>query len=224
MTYILTFLPKIRRVVFLLSVTWATSVSADMLTVQVLGPNGEPVPEVAVFVKQPGLVASFEGEPPTAVMDQVDMRFVPHVLVVRKGTLVEFPNSDVVAHHVYSFSRPNNFALPLYKGKPPGPVKLDDEGVVTLGCNIHDQMLGYIVVVDSDAFGVTDEDGIVKLHVGDTEEELDVRIWSARIKDADEHLVKRVSVQADEAVVFAMTKKLRPRHDDQTETVKWADY
>ena len=64
-------------------------------------------------------------------------QFVPHMLVVQTGTSIEFPNSDVVGHHVYSFSKPNNFVLPLYTGDSHAPVTFDHDGVVMLGCNIN---------------------------------------------------------------------------------------
>src|SRR5262245_19236882 len=82
-------------------------------------------------------------KPTAAVMDQMDRQFVPHVLVVPVGSQVVFPNSDSVAHQVYSFSPANKFQLPLYRGKPYPPVAFNREGVVTLGCNIHDQMRAY---------------------------------------------------------------------------------
>jgi hypothetical protein len=71
---------------------------------------------------------------------------------VQTGTAVRFPNMDDVQHHVYSFSPAKTFQLPLYKGTPPNAVVFDKAGVVTLGCNIHDQMSAYIVVVDTPFF------------------------------------------------------------------------
>ena len=72
------------------------------------------------------------GPTASAVMDQRDMQFVPHLLVVQTGTSVEFPNSDTVAHHVYSFSNPNKFMLPMYKGDQHPPVTFEHSGVVSL--------------------------------------------------------------------------------------------
>ena len=129
----------------------ACGAQADELFVRVVDNGQKPVPDVAVFVRQQ---SSQRAKPATAAMDQRDQRFVPHLLIVQKGAVVEFPNSDAVAHHVYSFSKPNNFELPLYKGSPPDPVLFQHEGIVTLGCNIHDSMLGYIVVVDTDVFAM----------------------------------------------------------------------
>jgi hypothetical protein len=92
-------------------------------------------------------------------MDQVDRAFAPDLLVVPIGSTVEFPNSDSVSHQIYSFSPAKRFQLPLYRGKPYPPVHFDQVGVVTLGCNIHDSMLAYVVVTDAPFFGRTDSAG-----------------------------------------------------------------
>jgi len=193
--------------------------------VLVLDADGAPVPDVAVFVDQPaGASSAAPGQ--TATMDQVDTRFVPHILVIQKGTLVEFPNSDVVAHHVYSFSKPNNFVLPLYKGDAYKPIRFDYPGIVILGCNIHDGMLGYIVVVESEIFGVTDEAGQVTLELDDTSTESVVKIWSPRIRD-DENLLSRIVGSGADGygvVTFVLQKKLRPPHDAQAGAVQWSGY
>lgn len=157
-------------------------------------------------------------------MDQRDTRFVPHVLVVQKSSLVIFPNSDVVAHHVYSFSKPNNFVLPLYKGVTPEPVKFEHDGIVTVGCNIHDHMLAYIVVVDTDLFGVTDSNGTVAIDVEDSPSGYDVSIWSARIRDSKDPITQHVETEAGGSVTFSLKKKLRPRPDHQSDAVEWSEY
>jgi hypothetical protein len=64
-----------------------------------------------------------------------------------------------VSHQVYSFSPARRFQLPLYKGEAHSPVAFDTAGLVVLGCNIHDDMVGYIFVADSPYFARTDADG-----------------------------------------------------------------
>jgi len=200
------------------------SAGAAELQVNVIGENGEPVADVAVFIKQAGLVSEAKREPASAIMDQREMRFVPHILIVEKGSLVEFPNSDVVAHHVYSFSRPNEFVLPLYKGTPPSPIDFANEGVVTVGCNIHDGMLGYIAVVDTRIFGKTDENGETLLTVSDEASSYEINIWSPRIRDSRDPLIQTVSAVSGEGVTFKLKKSLRPAHVDQSESVLWDEY
>nr|WP_238559759.1 methylamine utilization protein [Stutzerimonas stutzeri] len=100
---------------------------------------------------------------PVAIMDQLDKQFVPAVLAVATGTAVSFPNSDDIRHQVYSFSPAKRFELRLYEGTPSAPVGFDHPGLVVLGCNIHDWMLGYIYVTDDPWFGVSDAQGLINL-------------------------------------------------------------
>lgn len=191
---------------------------AGSIEVRVIGPDGAPVPGVAVFTTGGDI------QPPpaeSAVMDQVDTQFDPHVLVIQRGTSVEFPNSDVVAHHVYSFSKPNDFVLPLYKGDPHDPVTFKHDGVVTLGCNIHDQMLAYIVVVESDDYGITDAEGRLTLELdGD---ETAVSIWSPRIRDHEVGLTRELTGLSS-PLVFELQRKLLPPHDAGAGAIQWSDY
>lgn len=221
----LTYRTKIGRLVCLLiamaGTQWAL---AAEISVSVVGNDGEPVPEIVVFVEEIGVVTKPRHEPKLAVMDQRDVRFEPHILVVEKGTLVEFPNSDVVAHHVYSFSRPNEFVLPLYKGTPREPIAMRHDGVVTLGCNIHDGMLGYIVVVDTGSFGMTNEDGHVSVSVSDSVGGYKVSVWSPRIRDSKDPIVQKYSALPDDEVVFNLQKPLRSAHVDQSDALEWEEY
>jgi plastocyanin len=102
---------------------------------------------------------------PTAIMDQRQNMFVPGVLAIRVNTEVRFPNGDDVRHHVYSFSPAKKFELRLYHGLTAEPVLFDKPGTVVLGCNIHDSMVAYIYVVETDYFAIADAQGKVSLTV-----------------------------------------------------------
>jgi len=99
----------------------------------------------------------------TAIIDQRQNMFVPGVLAIRVNTQVRFPNSDDVRHHVYSFSPAKKFELRLYHGMTAEPVLFDKPGTVVLGCNIHDSMVAYIYVVETENFAVADELGKINL-------------------------------------------------------------
>jgi plastocyanin len=96
-------------------------------------------------------------------VDQKQMKFVPHVVVVQKGTTVEFLNSDPVGHNVYWPSISGNKKLAHNLGTwPKGekkPFQFNDLGVASLLCNVHPEMSGYVVVVATPYFAVTDKDG-----------------------------------------------------------------
>jgi plastocyanin len=96
-------------------------------------------------------------------VDQVKMTFVPHVVAVQQGTTVEFLNSDSVGHNVYWPSISGNKKLSHNLGTwPKGerkPFQFNDLGVASLLCNVHPEMSGYVVVVPTPYFAVTDKDG-----------------------------------------------------------------
>lgn len=118
--------------------------------------GGQPVESAVVTLTPIGRAATVV--PIDAVMDQVGSEFTPRVLAVPRGSRVGFPNSDRIRHQVYSFSPAKRFDLPLYSGTPPEPVVFNNAGVVTVGCNIHDWMKGYIVV-DTPHYALSDVDG-----------------------------------------------------------------
>jgi len=113
-----------------------------------------------------------------AVMEQVHNEFSPRVLVIEKGQSVRFPNNDNIRHHVYSFSKPKTFEIKLYKGADPDPIVFDKPGLVIVGCNIHDDMIGYIYVADNEFAIKTDHNGYATLpaQAGDT-----ITIWQEDI-------------------------------------------
>ena len=146
--------------VLLLGALCASGAGAAVLEVTVQA-DGAPLADAVVSLHAGQPTASSAA----AIMDQRDSTFVPGVLVVQAGTTVSFPNSDVVRHQVYSFSPAKPFELPLYEGTPLAPVLFDRPGVVVVGCNIHDWMIGYIVVLDTPHFAKTDAQGRVRLDV-----------------------------------------------------------
>jgi len=93
------------------------------------------------------------------VLDQVNLRFTPHVLPVLVGTNVAFPNSDPVRHNVFSPTANWKFNLGTY---PRGSTKFrtfDRAGAITLLCNVHAEMSGYVVVTETPYFAVSDKEG-----------------------------------------------------------------
>lgn len=144
----------------LLLVTSLHAQAAD-LSVQVLDQAGNPLSNAVVYLETS--VKSAVKSTTEANVDQKNKQFSPIVSVVQVGTSVNFPNKDSVRHHVYSFSPAKTFELKLYSGVPAKPVVFDKPGTVILGCNIHDNMLAYIHIVDTPYFGKTDVNGVVKL-------------------------------------------------------------
>lgn len=136
--------------------------TAATLQVEVQSISGKPLADAVVFLESreaKGLVKPLVGKE----IAQASKQFVPQVSVVTTGTSVQFPNQDTVRHHVYSFSAIKTFDLKLYTGTPANPVVFDRPGIAVLGCNIHDTMAAWVVVVDTPYFGGTAASGRVAL-------------------------------------------------------------
>lgn len=97
------------------------------------------------------------------IMDQVNMQFLPKVLVIQKNQSVAFPNSDNTRHHIYSFSKPKPFEIKMFKGGESKKLTFDQSGIVVLGCNIHDEMVGYIYVAENQNTAITNAQGIAEV-------------------------------------------------------------
>jgi plastocyanin len=146
-----------------------------------------------------------------AVVDQLDLAFVPDVIVIPVGSTISFPNSDAVSHQVYSFSNARRFQLPLYRGKPYPPVSFDQPGVVTLGCNIHDNMLAYVVVTDAPFFGRTDGKGewvVANLPNGAYR----VTVWHPLLNESGTSVVRSLQIDGAERteVSLKLSRALKP--------------
>lgn len=136
--------------------------AAASVRVTVLNPAGTLLSDAVVLLEPTG--ARVAPKPlASAEVGQQDKHFQPQVAVVPVGTRVDFPNRDTVRHHVYSVSEAKRFEIKLYVGRPEKPVLFDKPGVVVLGCNIHDSMIGWIVVADTPWYGRSGPDGLVQI-------------------------------------------------------------
>jgi len=211
-------------VLALAALGFATHGRAATLEVSVTDEDGRPVERVAVNVKALSPPAAAP-RTPTAVMDQHDHRFVPHMLIVQTGTSVLFPNNDDVSHHVYSFSNVKTFELGLYKGETHPPIEFDAPGVVVLGCNIHDGMLGYIWVVDTPYFALTNEEGVALID-GLPDGEYTLEVWTPRARPSGLPTVQQLVVGSDAVTTAAvqLTGRLAPDHDHGASSLSWDRY
>jgi plastocyanin len=199
------------------------ALAATELSVTVRQSNGAPVAGVVVDV-QPLAAASPAKTGARAKMDQRNLMFLPDTLVVRSGTTVDFPNSDAVRHQVYSFSPTKKFQLSLYGADERASVLFDKPGLVAVGCNIHDGMIGYIYVTDSPWFGLTGTDG--SLNVGSLPAgQYTLKIWHSRIRDRADTLTQSVTLNAaSQHVEVTLRQPLKVLQHNHGSDRKWEDY
>jgi plastocyanin len=181
---------------------------AAQLHALVLGQDGKPLPNVVVVaIPEDGQLPALKRT--VEIVDQIDKEFVPYVKPVRVGSYVQFPNKDNIQHHVYSFSPPKKFELPLYSGTPSQPVLFDKPGIVKLGCNIHDWMLGYVYVTETPYFGKTGIDGRVDLDQLPPGRYV-ARVWHPLMEGSETTTIKHIDLGDTTTSSLEWKLKLKP--------------
>lgn len=115
-------------------------------------------PDAVVYVDD--IVVATRG---TATMKQENKQFTPPVLIVQKGTTVQFPNLDAFFHNVFSVTPDNSFDLGSYRQGETKGVTMTKPGVVSVYCNMHPQMVGHILVVPNGNYVHAGKDGFFRL-------------------------------------------------------------
>lgn len=157
------YLPFLASGLAALAAIGAQASPANGVRVQVVDERGAPVRDAVVELDTKAKATGPIRFPWRLAMAQKSLQFVPGTLIVPKGGTVAFPNLDQVRHSIYSFSKPAKFSIDLYGRDQTRSQSFAIAGSVAIGCNIHDQMRGYIRVVDTPYAGKTDGNGIVTL-------------------------------------------------------------
>lgn len=182
---------------------------AGDLAVELKSATGQPVSDAVVSFRPASGAPSTPGHfnAPLRV-EQNNIHFDPFILIVPVGAEVAFPNRDKVRHHVYSFSPTKRFELKLYGRDETRKITFDKAGVVALGCNIHDQMIGFIVVLDTPYAAKVGPSGQVTL--GNLPPGGGVlTVWQPFMRSPGNQLVQQLVIPAQGAAHAALTLDLR---------------
>ena len=160
--------------------------------------------DAVVFIEK---VGENKFDPPAehAIVDQLNLTYVPRVVAMQKGTTIDFPNSDAVRHNVFS---PPTAALQFNLGTyPTGVVKevlFDIVGETPLLCNVHAEMAGYVVTFENPYFAITDKDGNYTIE-GVPAGKYVVKTWHEKLKE----LSQEVTVEPGNAATANFELKRR---------------
>ena len=191
-----------------LLVALAAHAQTAEITAKVVDDQEQPVADAVVIVVPAEGGVRVPPRPRDAVVDQVNQEFTPKVTAIVVGTAVRFPNHDNIRHQVYSFSPAKRFELPLYAGVPADAVLFDKPGVVILGCNIHDWMIGYVYVSESPYFAKTRADGTA-LIADLPPRAYVVRLWHPQLDASEESTRKSVDATRGGSVGVSWSVRLK---------------
>lgn len=136
---------------------------------------------------------TFEPQKEHAVIDQKNMAFIPHVLPLLQGTTVDFLNSDMVQHNVYSLDDvADHFNLGTWLKGETRPFTFNKLGIASIRCNVHVDMLAYVLVLQNPFFARVDKEG--KFSIANVPEgKYIVKVWNERYKAEN----KQIEVKSD---------------------------
>lgn len=125
---------------------------------------------------------------------QKNKQFVPRVLAVEVGSVVDFPNRDPFFHNVFSLFNGKRFDLGLYEAGSTRSVHFDRAGICYIFCNIHPQMSAIVVVVNTPYFAVSNKLGDVVIP--------DVQIGQYKLNVWEEHCTAKNLQEASRGVAI----------------------
>jgi len=169
--------------------------AVDAVAVVVRDAKGALVADAVVSLVPLDAPVPPPGATAPAEIAQEDEQYHPFLTIVRVGATVLFPNKDRIQHHLYSVSEAKRFEKPLYAPGAHETVVFDRPGVVTLGCNIHDWMVAYVVVLETPWFARTGPDGAAQLSAPPGRYRLDV--WHPRLIDPRSRRAQSVPVSRE---------------------------
>lgn len=186
----------------------AARLAAGEVLVIVKDTKGQPVTDAVVSLVPLAAPTPDALKPPSepVAIVQRGQEFDPYVTVIAVGTRVSFPNQDNIRHQVYSLSKTKPFEIPLYGPGAEQTVLFDRPGIVALGCNIHDWMSAYLVVVDTPHYKKTAADGLARL-AGLPAGRYRLDVWHPRLAGESR---SEVVVAAGDTVTQTISVTLKP--------------
>ena len=172
-------------------------VSAQKITIKVVDTQAMPVEGMVVYLT-PDNSPSMPLNPSTLVVTQKNKSFAPYVAVTQKGQSIAFENQDNITHHIYSVSGGNRFDFKIKSGHSKSTQQLNHAEEVAMGCNIHDWMSGYVLVVDTPYYTQTNDHGIATINL-DLIGRYTLSVWHPQLDVKNYKIEQAIMVDSDVA-------------------------
>jgi len=178
--------------------------AASPLEVQVLNADGQAVGGFVVYLQARNTPSATEAPQSGPTIKQEDKTFSPYITVMQKGSDILFTNLDDITHHIYSVAGSSSFSFKLRLGATKSDLDISQTGVFGMGCNLHDWMTGYLLVVDTPYFAMTDSDGKTTLQV-DSPGQYRVIAWHPQM---NEQLEQQITLPLASTLTLKLRRKM----------------
>jgi len=168
-------------------------VSAQDVIIKVIDTQNKPVANMVVYLT-PDEQQTMPINPSTLVVTQKNKSFAPYLAVTQKGQSIAFENQDNITHHIYSVSGSNRFDFKIKAGHSKSTQQLNHAEEVAMGCNIHDWMSGYVLVVDTPYYTQTNENGIATINL-DLIGRYTLTVWHPQLDVKDYRIEQMITVE-----------------------------
>ncbi|WDE05898.1 hypothetical protein SG34_002910 [Thalassomonas viridans] len=195
-----------RPLLFFVFCFWSLTSHAIEVKVQVVDPAAKPLENIVVYLEPlDGQQQAKTGK--TLDIGQVNKTFTPYISVMQSGNTVRFYNQDDITHHIYSVTGSHKFSIKIRSGEQMLKQDFTQAGEVVMGCNIHDWMSGYLLVLDTPYFDKTDSQGQLVLDVAEPGQ-YRLTAWHPQMQEKDNRLVKTFALPENQSIIFKLNQTM----------------
>jgi len=141
------------------------------------------------------------------IVGQFDKSFTPYISVNQSKSTVNFVNKDDITHHIYSAGSDNKFSFKIRAGETNTSTQFNHASEVAMGCNIHDWMSGYLLVVDTPYFGKTNEKGQVSFDVS-KQGKYNIVVWHPQMQAKNNRMSIEKNIVAPSAFTLTLPEDI----------------
>tara|TARA_R110001583_G_scaffold22238_1_gene83541 strand:- start:15138 stop:15716 length:579 start_codon:yes stop_codon:yes gene_type:complete len=173
--------------------------------VQVNSVNNKPLNNIVVYL-EPLMNQSLPQRKESISVTQNNKAFAPYITVSQSSSKVNFVNKDDITHHIYSANSENKFSFIIRSGEKNATKQFNHSAEIAMGCNIHDWMSGYLVVVDTPYFAKTDQQGIASFSV-DELGKYRIVIWHPQMQEKNNRMMIDKNLSEDRSIIAVTLQK-----------------
>ena len=174
--------------------------------IQVNNVKNKPLANMVVYLEPlTGQIVPQQSK--TVEISQGNKSFIPYISVSQKAAKVNFVNKDDITHHIYSADSENKFSLKIRAGESDSSAHFDHAAEIAMGCNIHDWMSGYLLVVNTPYFAKTDEQGLASFTLSELGK-YRVVVWHPQMQAENNRMIVEKDLLSADITTFTLQKTM----------------